>query len=251
MPPPTLEPYYAVAIGRLPGVYRTWEECKQMVIGVPSARFKKFTTAIEAYSFIADTAVTMPGIIRRATERGAPPARPLSPPPPPPLALASEEGFVCFTDGACSHNGYAGARAAYAVVFPDLPSGTIAEKLAGPVQTNNRAEYTAAIAALNFADAMDTARAKPITIYTDSKLLIDSVTKWMPGWYRRNWKKSDGTDVANADLLQRIREHTQHRTVVWRYVPAHTGGTDYASYWNNIVDTMAVGVLAATGPAAT
>ena len=232
-----MEPYYAVAIGRVPGVYRTWEECKEMVTGVQKARFKKFNTAIEAYSFISEIAVAdsvgaRAPARRTTTEGGAPPVPP------------EDDGFICFTDGACSANGLPGARAAYAVVWPDIPSGNIAELLPGPIQTNNRAEYTAAIAALDFAEAMDSQRVKPITIFTDSRLLIDSVTKWMPGWFRRNWRKSDGSDVANVDLLQRIREHAKNRTIIWRYVAAHTGGTDYASYWNNVVDTMAVGALA-------
>ena len=42
----------------------------------------------------------------------------------------------------------------------------------GAVQTNNRAEYLAALCALRAADAADPAGGRPLTIYTDSQLLI-------------------------------------------------------------------------------
>lgn len=236
--------YYAVAIGRVPGVYRSWTECREMIQGVRNARFKKFATEPEALAFIASvgaggsccsSVLAQMGIVPTVTEtaerrRVADGGAPLT-------------GFVCFTDGACSANGRAGARAAYAAIWPDAPENNVAARLPGPVQTNNRAEYTAALAALDRADALDPARLQPMTLWTDSKLLINSVTKWMPGWRRRNWRKPDGTEVANVDLLQRLSEHCRSRTVHWRYVAAHTGGVDYASHWNNVADRAAVAAL--------
>ena len=44
-------PYYAVAIGRKPGIYNTWEECKKQVIGSSYARYKKFDTETAAKQF--------------------------------------------------------------------------------------------------------------------------------------------------------------------------------------------------------
>ena len=44
--------YYAVAIGRQPGIYRTWDECKTMVNRYPGAIFKGFRTHKEAVDFI-------------------------------------------------------------------------------------------------------------------------------------------------------------------------------------------------------
>ena len=43
---------YAVKIGKTPGIYRTWEECKAMVHGFPGAVYKSFPTEEEAISFL-------------------------------------------------------------------------------------------------------------------------------------------------------------------------------------------------------
>lgn len=44
--------YYAVRIGKHPGVYRTWDECKRETSGVKGAVFKAFTTLEEAENYI-------------------------------------------------------------------------------------------------------------------------------------------------------------------------------------------------------
>ena len=162
-------------------------------------------------------------------------------------AISPPTELVCFTDGACSANGQAGARAAYAVVWPDAPAYDVAARLAGPVQTNNRAEYTAALAALESAARRDPKQRLPLTIYSDSKLLIDSVTKWMTAWKRRGWRKSDGAEVANADLLQALDDAIARRSggVKWVHVAAHTGRADFASRWNDAADRAAVTALVA------
>ncbi|KAH7694601.1 Protein F09E5.3 [Aphelenchoides avenae] len=45
---------------------------------------------------------------------------------------------------------------------------------------------------------------KRLTLCTDSQLLINSATQWMPGWKRRGWKKGDGSPVLNVDLVQAL-----------------------------------------------
>lgn len=44
--------YYAVRIGRNPGIYHTWDECKQETMGFKGASFKKFSTREDAEAFI-------------------------------------------------------------------------------------------------------------------------------------------------------------------------------------------------------
>lgn len=43
--------YYAVKIGKTPGVYLTWDECKAQVDGYPGAKYKSFKTEAEAREF--------------------------------------------------------------------------------------------------------------------------------------------------------------------------------------------------------
>ncbi len=49
--------YYSVKAGRKPGIYETWEECKEQVIGFPGAEYKKFSTLKEAEEFLGRQSV--------------------------------------------------------------------------------------------------------------------------------------------------------------------------------------------------
>lgn len=44
--------YYAVKVGKTPGIYRTWDECKAMVDGYPGAKYKSFSSLAEAEAFV-------------------------------------------------------------------------------------------------------------------------------------------------------------------------------------------------------
>lgn len=46
--------YYAVKVGKTPGIYMTWDECKNMVHGYPGAIYKSFKTMDEAKQFMGD-----------------------------------------------------------------------------------------------------------------------------------------------------------------------------------------------------
>ena len=77
-------------------------------------------------------------------------------------------------------------------------------------------------------------------IFTDTMLLVKSMTLWIAGWRRRNWLRANGAKVKNVDLLtQMIGEHGRRR-VIWSHVKAHTNGTDWKSAWNQVADRMAV-----------
>ena len=44
--------FYAVRKGKKAGIYRTWDECKEMVHGVAGAEYKSFTTKEEALAYM-------------------------------------------------------------------------------------------------------------------------------------------------------------------------------------------------------
>lgn len=48
--------FYAVKVGKIPGIYNTWEECKSQVDGFSGAIYKKFSTEREALEFIEGNA---------------------------------------------------------------------------------------------------------------------------------------------------------------------------------------------------
>ncbi len=122
-----------------------------------------------------------------------------------------------YTDGACTGNPGPGGWGVV-VYFSD---GSVHEMGdASSYTTNNKMEMQAAIAALEFLHT--SGQKQPITLYTDSEYLINSVTKWIKGWKNKGWKKADGKPVQNQDLLETLDELNNH-TVKWEYVRGHSG----------------------------
>jgi ribonuclease HI len=119
-----------------------------------------------------------------------------------------------FTDGACSGNPGPGGWAAI------LRAGAHEKEIFGGerLTTNNRMELMAAIKALE-------ALKKPsaVTLYTDSKYVMDGLTKWLPRWKSNGWKTSDKKPVKNDDLWRALDEAVSRHNVVWRWVRGHDG----------------------------
>jgi len=152
-----------------------------------------------------------------------------------------------FTDGACSGNGRPGAKAGFAVWFPDARHLSCSERLApGEAQTNQRAELSAIHRAIVILDDGGF-HSEDIVIYTDSDYSINCLTKWLSGWASRGWKTAEGKDVLHQDLIKdtssRLAKFKSHRFV---HVRAHTGGEDDLSKQNDVVDRMARGTIDTT-----
>lgn len=122
-----------------------------------------------------------------------------------------------YTDGACTGNPGPGGWGVVAY-FSDGKIHEMGD--AASYTTNNKMEMQAAIAALNFFHA--SGQAEPITLYTDSEYLINCVTKWLPGWKKRGWKKADGKPVQNQELLE-LLDQLNTRQVNWQHVRGHSG----------------------------
>ena len=52
--------YYAVKIGKNPGIYSSWAECEKQVKGYPNAQFKKWKTREEAEAYINGNSTSTP-----------------------------------------------------------------------------------------------------------------------------------------------------------------------------------------------
>ncbi|MEM7725150.1 MAG: ribonuclease HI [Cyanobacteria bacterium P01_A01_bin.45] len=122
-----------------------------------------------------------------------------------------------YTDGACSGNPGPGGWGVV-VYFHDSSVHEIGD--AAAKTTNNRMEMQAAIAALEFLKR--SGQSHPVTLYTDSEYLINCVTKWVHGWKKKGWKKSDGKPVLNQDLLS-ILDELNSSQISWKYVRGHAG----------------------------
>jgi ribonuclease HI len=126
---------------------------------------------------------------------------------------AREGEALVWTDGACSGNPGPGGWAAI-VVSAD---GTLELSGGEPHTTNNRMEYMAALEGLRALPAGSRA-----CIVTDSRLMLDSMTKWIKGWKRRGWKTAGGDPVKNQDLVRALEaEIARHDAVRWHWVRGH------------------------------
>lgn len=119
-----------------------------------------------------------------------------------------------FTDGACKGNpgpGGWGALLRMAQHEKELSGGEIET-------TNNRMELTAVIRAL---DALKE-RCR-VDLYSDSKYVVEGITKWVEGWQKRGWKTAAKKPVLNEDLWRELIEAAQRHDVTWHWVKAHNG----------------------------
>jgi ribonuclease HI len=121
---------------------------------------------------------------------------------------------VIYTDGACSGNPGPGGWGAVLQW-----NGTVKELHGGdPQTTNNRMELMAAIQALE-----GLSRPATVQLYTDSKYLLDGITKWIHGWQRNGWRTAAKQPVKNADLWRRLVEAMDGHQISWQWVKGHAG----------------------------
>ncbi|WP_247048441.1 RNase H family protein [Arthrobacter rhizosphaerae] len=89
-----------------------------------------------------------------------------------------------------------------------------------PHGTNNQGEL---MAVLDLFRATAHLPDEDLRILCDSQYVINSVTKWMPGWKRKGWRKADGKPVLNVDLLKEIDQALIGRKYSFEWVRGHAG----------------------------
>ena len=132
-----------------------------------------------------------------------------------------------FTDGACSGNPGPGGWGAV------LRCEDHEKELSGgeAETTNNRMELTAVIAALSALK-----RPCKVTLTTDSKYVVDSITKgWAKKWQANGWRKPDKKPALNTDLWEKLLTLLEVHDVQFVWVKGHAGHPE-----NERCDTLAV-----------
>ena len=134
-----------------------------------------------------------------------------------------------WTDGACSGNPGPGGWGAV------LRYGETEKELSGAeaATTNNRMELSAAIEALNALK-----RPAQVRLHTDSKYVMDGVTKWIHGWKKNGWKTADKKPVKNEDLWRALEAAASRHQVEWKWVKGHADDV-----MNNRADELARGAI--------
>ncbi|KAL1403157.1 hypothetical protein pipiens_000116, partial [Culex pipiens pipiens] len=172
-------------------------KCQQQVTGPDRAKFKKFPSRQQADAFVRKYGSgSVPGLLPTAED---------------------EDGFVYFyTDGSWEGNGTAAACAGLGVYFGE------GNTLNASVDERPTIAESLAAAAIRLAKQQGIKR---LTVNTDSKFLIDSVTKWLPGWKRNAWKLSTGKPVKNhVDFEELDRELADKSIKIkWNHVDVDCG----------------------------
>lgn len=89
-----------------------------------------------------------------------------------------------------------------------------------PHGTNNQGEL---MAVLDLLRATAHVPGEDLRILCDSQYVINSITKWMPGWKRKGWRKADGKPVLNVDLLKELDRELAGRKCTFEWVKGHAG----------------------------
>jgi ribonuclease HI len=162
------------------------------------------------------------------------------------LEIILETMLHCFTDGACPNNGKSAARAAYAVVFWNLPDTTepigISEHVpSNETQTNQRAELRGLWKA--FQEIQERQIRVPITIWTDSEYARKCVMEWGPQWKARGWRRAQNAKkpLEHLDILQpmiEFFEQSQHFIRIC-HIKAHTNKKEFPYCGNAMADSLA------------
>lgn len=249
--------FYAVAVGKVPGIYTDWAEASKAIVGAKGPKYKKFATRAEAADFIrmyasAETRQALSGIVggsdttaqeqdeeeedeeeedeEEEEEDAAQILQPVAKKSKTGSASASSSStnsgsINIYTDGSSLGNGKVGASAGVGVYFGPDDSRNISERLTGPLQTNQRAELTAVLRALQTVPTN-----QPVRIYTDSMYSINCIQEWYRSWAKNGWRTRDGKSVMNQDIIKAVRSFIDARekagaATMFTWVKGHSSDT--------------------------
>ncbi len=223
-------PYYSVKNGYKPGIYNTWDECKQQTNGFHGALFKKFNNKQEAENFLNNGSSINKNMKLNKIDKYFKYNPEIN------IDTNNEEVINIYTDGSLinkNNNIWCG----YGIYIPSK-NIEISEIVDTP-KTNNRAELLAIINCLKYCKESDN-----INIYTDSRYCIYICTgtglKYKNNNFMTKSKNGDTVKVPNEDLIINILKLLTKYNIKFHYIKAHTTLKDCHSKGNKLADTLAV-----------
>ncbi|KAL3658636.1 hypothetical protein V7S43_016272 [Phytophthora oleae] len=223
--------YYAVARGYTLGIFTDLDDALESTLNYSYSNWKKFCTFDDAEEFLHENGVIVSrGGVCRHGETTWPAYNVMDP---------NVKTFVVFCDGSALRNGRQDATAAYAALFPHQPAWHEVRVVTDDYVTSNRAEYSAALAVMKRAALQDPSKTRPVIIFTDSELLINTMYSYIHKWRRNGWTTLAGGPVKNCDLIEAIFHVGAGRVMMFRHVRAHTGRQEWEYEWNDKADRSA------------
>jgi len=149
--------------------------------------------------------------------------------------------FVAYVDGSALSNPGGPGGTGFVVVdrtCHSLRYGGTRWAVDGPhAITNNRMELRAVLEALE-----GLPEAAGVEVVSDSRYVVDALSKWIHGWRKKNWMTAQGTPVLNRDLIEALDARSRALGVRYGWVRGHDGHAV-----NEIVDGLAQGAARGTG----
>jgi len=89
-----------------------------------------------------------------------------------------------------------------------------------PLGTNNMGEL---MAVLDLLRQTALVADEPLQVLCDSQYAINAISKWLPAWKARGWRRADGKPVLNRELLEALEVAMAGRDVRFEWVKGHAG----------------------------
>jgi ribonuclease HI len=216
--------YYVVLRGFSPGIYSSWQEAQDQVSGYSNAKYKKFSSFIEAEYYYKTKGSTFDKFkklivdekknkvkIKEYVDNKNTKSKQLSFENFSKIHVNSKiKPLEIWTDGSAIGNGKKNCKSGYSIFFSDSDPRNRANILKPhPVfgSSNQRAELYAIYKAIKLGSAIN----KHIIIYTDSMYSIECIEKWSASWKRNNWKNSKNEPVKHSDIIKKILKYTDNK----------------------------------------
>jgi ribonuclease HI len=198
--------YYAVARGRMPGIYDAWfgpGAAEEQVRGYAGARYKGFSSKAEAREWMKN-----PIVPKKTTGKGHTAiARGTDTVPP--------GTTVMYTDGGCRGNPGNGG---YGVIIID-GENRMELSQGFRLTTNNRMEMMACLVGLTVLE-----KPSDVVIHSDSSYVVNGIEKgWARKWRANDWMRTKNDPAENVDLWARLLELCHIHRVRFVWVRGHAG----------------------------
>ncbi len=214
--------YYAVAKGKIPGIYLTWDDCKAQVTHVPGAVYKGFETIHEAESFIENVRNQDSGRCQDNQDKSGDQHNCVKENLEiVPNAVSTDDHLIAYVDGSYDHSQLRYAYGCALVLPEEVVTLNGSDNHEDYVSMRNVAgEITGSEQAILWALKHNY---KKITIYYD----YEGIEKWANGIWKAN---KPGTQRYKAF----VEEKRQNIDIYFQKVAAHTG-VEY----NELADQLA------------
>jgi len=195
--------YYVISSNQKIDTYKTLEDCNKNIKGFANPCYVIFENIEDAKKIINDYT----------------------------------NAIYVYTDGACYGNGEKHAKAGIGIYFSKDNENNVSEKLEGDNLTNNIAELTAAIRAIQIIKNMDYNNK---FIVTDSEYVIKCATTYGSKLEKNKWLSSkQQKEPPNVNLIKKIYELTNTYNIKYKHIKAHTNAKDIHSISNYYADKLA------------